>query len=62
LDEVKKNFLKMSLYELSAVLNKEAMLPSLSSYGDPNVYMRYKNNKWFESVNIIELKRQRAEE
>ena len=53
MDEVKKNFLKMSLYELSAVLNKEAMLPSLASYGDPNVYLRYKNNKWFESVNII---------
>lgn len=61
-DQVKKTFMKKSMYELAAEMQNETMAPSLDSYGDPGVYLRYKNNKWFESVNIIELKRKKAQE
>ena len=36
------------------------MKPSIDSYGGSNVYLRYKNNKWFENINIIALKRAKA--
>ena len=59
-DDVKKKFMKKSMYELAAEMQNETMAPSLDSYGDPSVFHRYKNNKWFESLNVIELKRKQA--
>ena len=57
LDETKKKFLKKSMYELAHEMQNETMAPSLDSYGDPNVFLRYKRHQWFESVDIIKLKR-----
>ena len=45
--------MEKSMYELAAEMENETMAPSLDSYGDSGVYLRYKQNKWFESVNII---------
>ena len=47
---------------MAAEMQNETMAPSVGSYGEQNVYMRYKQNKWFESINIIELKRLKAEQ
>ena len=58
IDETKKSFLKKSMYELAAEMQNETMAPSIDSYGDPNVFLKYKKHQWFESVNIIKLKRQ----
>ena len=42
-----------SMYELAAEMQNETMAPSVDSYGDSNVFLRYKQNKWFEAVGII---------
>lgn len=41
-------------------MQNETNAPSIESYGDSNVYFRYKQNKWFEAVGIIKLKREQA--
>lgn len=47
LSDTKKKFLYKSLYDLAAEMNNETCAPSLNSYGGSDVYMRYKQNKWF---------------
>ena len=39
---------------------KQEILPSIDSYGDSRAYMRYKQNKWFEGMNVIKLKKEQA--
>ena len=36
------------------------MAPSVDSYSQPGVFFTYKRNHWFESIKIIELKREKA--
>jgi len=50
------------MYERAAELQNETMAPTIDSYGEKGVYLRYKQNKWFESVNIIQLKQLKAQE
>ena len=38
------------------------MNPSVESYGGSNVFLRYKKNKWFENINMIQLKRMKEEQ
>ena len=49
-----------SIYELAIEQGKQEILPSIDSYGDSSVYMRYKQNKWFEGMNVIKLKKEQA--
>ena len=58
LREKKKQYMNKSMYELAAEMQNETMAPSIDSYGDSNVFLRYKQNKWFEAVGIIQLKRE----
>ena len=37
-------------------------MPSVDSYGESKVYIRYKMNKWFEGMNVIRLKREQAKQ
>lgn len=37
-------------------------MPSVDSYGDKSVFIRYKMNKWFEGMNVIRLKREQAKQ
>mmetsp|Transcript_3825 Transcript_3825/g.5116 ORF Transcript_3825/g.5116 Transcript_3825/m.5116 type:complete len:140 (+) Transcript_3825:303-722(+) len=62
LDEDKKKLLNKSLYELASEMQNDNMAPSVDSYGNQGVFMRYKKNQWFENVNIIELKRLKAKQ
>ena len=52
----KKKLLNKSLYEMANDLQNYSMAPSVDSYGGSGVYLRYKQNRWFENVNIIALK------
>ena len=51
-----------SLYQLAVELENENMNPSVESYGGSNVFLRYKKNKWFENINMIQLKRMKEEQ
>ena len=46
------------IYEMSVDLQNEELMPSVDSYGDSRVFIRYKMNKWFEGMNVIRLKRE----
>ena len=52
-----KNLRCKSLKNVAAKLQNEIRGPSINSYGGCNVYQRYKQNNWFENVNINALKR-----
>ena len=41
-------------------MNNETMAPSLDSYGNSGVFLRYKKNQWFENLNVLELKKLKA--
>lgn len=42
LSTVKQKVSSKSMYELAAEMQNETMAPSVESYGDQNVYLRYK--------------------
>ena len=48
-----------SLYLLAEELQNKNNAPPLDSYGQPKVFLNYKQNKFFERLSIIDLKRQR---
>ena len=56
----KKGIKTKSIYEMANEQGKQEILPSIDSYGDSRVYMRYKQNKWFEGMNVIKLKKEQA--
>lgn len=60
LEKRKLKYMNKSIYQLAAEMQNETMAPSIDSYGESNVFLRYKQNKWFEAVNIIQLKREQA--
>ena len=62
LDRDKMKILNKSLYELAEENNNETLAPSLDSYGNSGVYLRYKMNKWFENINVLELKKLKAQQ
>ena len=62
LDQVKNDFMSKSMYELAEEIENETHAPSLDSYADQDVFLRYKQGKWFESVNILQLKKQRDQQ
>lgn len=61
-NQPKKMILQKSAYELAAEMENATMAPTVDSYGDQNVFLKYKQNKWFESISIIEIKRIKAEQ
>ena len=58
IENARKKFQNKSMYELSKEMKNEWNAPSLDSYGDANVFLTYKKAKWFETVDIIQLKRE----
>ena len=62
IDEDKKDLLNKSLYELAGEMKNETLAPSLDSYGNDGVYLRYKRNEWFQNINMIELKKLKAKQ
>ena len=50
------------MVELSKELKKQTANPSIDSYGEPNTYVNYKQNKFYEKTNIIELKKAKIRE
>ena len=53
IDKARKKFQNRSMYELAKEMKNEWCSPSIDSYGETNVFISYKNNKWFDSVDII---------
>ena len=48
--------------ELAQELKKQTANPSIDSYGESNVFVNYKQNKFYEKTNIIELKKAKIRE
>ena len=48
--------------ELAQELKKQTANPSIDSYGESNVFVNYKQNKFYERTNIIELKKAKIRE
>lgn len=44
IDRDKKELLNKSLFELAGEMKNETLAPSLDSYGNDGVYLRYKRN------------------
>ena len=51
-----------SIYELSEELKQDNVNPSLDSYGEPNTFLNYKLNKFYEKTSIVELKKMKIRE
>ena len=43
-------------------MKKATVNPSIDSYGEPNTYVNYKLNKFYEKTDIIELKKAKIKE
>ena len=62
LEDVQKTVMDKSLYLLAEELKNDTNAPLLDTYGRSGVYQNYKQNKFFEKMSIIDLKRARDRE
>ena len=57
-----KKLWEKSIAEISEELKKQNTNPSIDSYGEPNTFISYKLNKFYERTNIVELKKAKLRE